>query len=336
MHKWKATIAACFISVVWCSCRPAPRQVVVYTSVDQPFSEPLLKAFEQQSGIQVRPVYDVEAAKTTGLVNRLIAEKGRPQADVFWNSEVVRTIVLKRQGVLAPFRSPAAEGVPARFRDPDGYWTGFAARARVLLVNTNLVKDGAVPNSILQLAEAQWRGRVALPYPLFGTTSAYVGAIFLVMGDENARGYFRKLKENGVQIVDGNAGSRDRVAAGDVAVGFTDTDDANVAIQAGKPVRIVYPDQEGFGTLVIPNTVSLVAGCPHPEAGKELVNYLLTTMVEERLAAMESAQIPLRLGVKTPANVRPLSAIKMMQVDYDRLADKLEEAMKFAQETFAR
>ena len=312
------------------------QQVVIYTSVDQPFAEPILKDFEQRSGIRVRPVYDVEAAKTTGLVNRLIAEKGRPQADVFWSSEAVRTIVLRRQGVLAVYRSPAADAIPAGFRDPDGFWTGFAARARVLLANTNLVKESDLPKSILELAEPKWRGRVALPYPLFGTTSAHVAAIFLTLGDEKAKDYFRRLKANGVQVVDGNAASRDRVAAGDVAIGFTDTDDANVAVQAGQPVRVIYPDQEGLGTLLIPNTVSLIAGAPHAEAGKKLIDYLLSAGVEERLAAMDSAQIPLRPGVKTPAHVLPLSAIKTMQLDYDRLADKLDEAMKFAQETFAR
>jgi hypothetical protein len=70
-------------------------QVVIYTSLDKIFSEPILKAFERQAGIKVLDVYDSEATKTTGLVNRLIAEKNNPRADVFWNSEIGRTIVLK-------------------------------------------------------------------------------------------------------------------------------------------------------------------------------------------------------------------------------------------------
>ena len=74
------------------SCNPnKAEQVVVYTSLDQIFSEPVLREFEKETGIKVRAVYDVEATKTTGLVNRLIAEKNNPQADVFWNSEVGRS-----------------------------------------------------------------------------------------------------------------------------------------------------------------------------------------------------------------------------------------------------
>ena len=61
------------------------REVVIYTSVDQVFSEPILNGFEKAKGIKVKAVYDVEASKTAGLVNRLIAEKDRPKCDVFWN-----------------------------------------------------------------------------------------------------------------------------------------------------------------------------------------------------------------------------------------------------------
>ena len=117
------------------------KEVVVYTSVDQVFSEPIFKKFEAQTGIKVLPVYDVEAAKTTGLVNRLITEKNHPRADVFWNGEFAQTILLKEKGVLAPYHSPNAAGIPSQYLDAAGYWTGLGGRSRVLLVNTNLV-DG--------------------------------------------------------------------------------------------------------------------------------------------------------------------------------------------------
>ena len=85
------------------------QQVVVYTSLDKVFSQPILEEFEHKTGIGVKAVYDSEATKTTGLVNRLIAEKDSPRADVFWNSETGRTIVLKQKGVLAPYKSPQEE-----------------------------------------------------------------------------------------------------------------------------------------------------------------------------------------------------------------------------------
>src|SRR5579864_5890689 len=109
--------------------------VVVYVSHDQVFSEPILKDFEKETGIKVRAVYDTEETKSTGAMNRLIAEKNNPQADVYWANEPVRAEVLRQQGIAASYISPNADGIPATFRDPQGYWTGFAARARVLIVH---------------------------------------------------------------------------------------------------------------------------------------------------------------------------------------------------------
>ena len=136
-------------------------EVVVYTSVDQVFSEPILQRFTQQTGIKVKPVYDVEASKTTGLVNRLIAEKDYPRADVFWNSEFARTLLLKNKGVLASYFSPSARDIAARFKDKNGYWAGFGLRLRVLIYNTNLLKPSEVPESIFELTLPQWKGKVA-------------------------------------------------------------------------------------------------------------------------------------------------------------------------------
>ena len=104
-------------------------EVIVYTSVDDIFARPVAERFEQETGIVVRLVPDTEETKSTGLVNRLIAEKDRPRADVFWSGDPVRAALLKRQGVSASYRSPNAEGLPAQYNDPEGHWAGFSARA---------------------------------------------------------------------------------------------------------------------------------------------------------------------------------------------------------------
>src|SRR5688572_12467975 len=115
------------------------RTVTIYVSTDRVFSEPVLREYERRSSVKVNPVYDTEETKSTGLANRLLAEKARPQADVFWSNEPVRTLVLKSRDVLASYRSPSAEGIPAALIDPEGYWTGFSARMRVIAYNTKTV-----------------------------------------------------------------------------------------------------------------------------------------------------------------------------------------------------
>ncbi len=311
-------------------------EVVVYTSLDQVFSEPILQGFEKETGISVKPVYDVEATKTTGLVNRLIAEKNNPQADVFWNSEVGRTLVLKDKGVLTTYHSPSSSDIPAQFKDEDGYWTGFAARARVLIYNTELLKPEELPGSIFDLTKPSWNKRVALGYPLFGTTATHVAALFALLGEERTEAYLKALNKNNVLIVDGNSVSRDVVVQGEVAVGFTDTDDVNVAIQAGKPVSMIFPDKEGIGTLLIPNTVSLIKNAPHAGEGKKLIDYLLSRKVESMLAFSNSMQIPVRQGVRRPSHVPAYDSIRAMQVDYQKIADNLERSARFCHSLFTR
>ena len=306
----------------------AANEVTIYVSTDRVFSEPILRAYEQKTGVRVNAIYDTEETKSTGLANKLLAEKNRPQADVFWSNEPVRTLVLKRRGVLAPYDSPNAAGIPATFQDPENYWTGFSARSRVIVYNTNLVKPEDAPKSIFDLADPKWKGQVAIADPRFGSTSFHVAALYAELGDERADEFFRKLKANDVKIVPGNSVVRDMVARGEVKLGLTDTDDVNVALEDKQPVAMVFPDHDGMGVPVMPNMVSLIANAPHPEEGKKLIDYLLSPEVERMLAQSEAVQIPLHEGIEGPKNIPPLRSIKPMTLDYARAADRVEDVTR--------
>jgi iron(III) transport system substrate-binding protein len=303
-------------------------EVTIYVSQDRVFSEPILKSYEQKTGVTVNSVYDTEETKSTGLANRLLAEKGNPQADVFWSNEPVRTLVLKKRGLLAPYKSPSAVGIPAVFKDPEGYWTGFSARSRVIVYNTKLVKPEEAPKSVLDLADPKWKGQVAIADPRFGTMSFHVAALYAELGDQRADEFFRKLKANDVHVVAANSVVLDMVARGEARVGLTDTDDVNVALQDKQPVAMVFPDREGMGVPVMPNMVSLIAGAPHPEAGKKLIDYLLSPEVERSLAQSEAVQIPLHEGVEPPKNMPPINSFKPMTLDYSKAADRVEDVTR--------
>jgi iron(III) transport system substrate-binding protein len=269
------------------------KEVTIYVSTDRVFSEPILKAYEQKTGVKVNVVYDTEETKSTGLANKLLAEKNNPQADVFWSNEPVRTLVLKKRGVLAVYKSLSADGIAETFIDIEGYLTGFSSRMRVIAYNTNLVKPEDAPKSVLDLVDPKWKGQVAIADPRFGSTSFHVAALYAELGDEKADDFFRKLKANDVKIVGGNSVVRDMVVRGEVKVGLTDTDDVNVAIEDKKPVAMILPDRDGIGVPVMPNMVSLIANAPHQEAGKKLIDYLLSPEVEKLLAQSEAVQKPL-------------------------------------------
>jgi iron(III) transport system substrate-binding protein len=317
------------LAVIACRAGESPRNsertVTVYVSTDRVFSEPVLKAYEGRTGVKVNAVYDTEETKSTGLANRLLAEIGRPQADVFWSNEPVRTLVLQSKGVLAPYRSGAAEGIPQALRDPDGYWTGFSARMRVIAYNTKLVKPEEAPQSVADLTAPQWKGQVAMADPRFGSTSFHVAALYAAMGDAKADELFRRLKANDVRIVDGNSAVRDQVVRGEVKVGLTDTDDVNVALEAGQAIAMVLPDKDGLGVPMMPNMVSLIKSGPHPDEGKRLIDYLLSADVERMLAESEAVQIPLHSGVPGPKNMPSIDSFKPMTLDYSKAAARVED-----------
>lgn len=305
------------------ACKSSANEVVVYTSVDQVFSQPVFRAFERESGIRVRAVFDTEETKSTGMLNRLIAEADRPQADVFWSGDPVRPFLLIKRNLIEPYVSPNASGLADGLRARDGTWTGFAARARVLLVNKSKVTREEMPRSIRDLANPRWKGQTTIANPLFGTTTMHVAALFAAWGDNATKQFLTDLKANDVRIASSNGEVKRLVVAGEVAFGLTDTDDANEAIKEGAAVDVVYPDQDGYGALVIPTAVVLMRGGPHTANGKKLVDYLLSADVERQMAEA-AAHMPLRPNVPTPANVRRVSDIRAMMADYAKVAAEIE------------
>jgi iron(III) transport system substrate-binding protein len=329
--KYISLIVISLIVLIIAGCNNNPNEVVVYTSVDQIFSEPVLKEFEKETGITVKAVFDTEETKSTGVLNRLIAEKGNPQCDVFWSGDPVRTIVLKNKGITIPYQSPAAFDIAPVFKDPENYWTGFSARARVLIYNKELLEQQDVPQSIFDLTNEKYKGRVAIANPLFGTTTFHIAALFSVLGDEKARQFMSELKKNEVIIATSNGDVKKRVMMGEAACGLTDTDDAFEAMKESGNVGIVFLDQQGIGSLIMPNTVCLIKNSPHSKNGKILIDYLLSKETEARLAK-SCAQMPLHKGVETPENIPSLDNIRPMKIDYDKTSQKLEDIQNYLKE----
>jgi len=263
--------------------RPAERRVVVYCAHDAVFAEPILRAFQAQSGITVDIRYDTEATKSLGLTERLVAEAGAPQCDVFWNNELLGTLDLAAKGLLAEHRGSGWQRIPAAFKDPAGQWTGMGARLRVVLVNRERM---AVPEHFP--AEPDW-SQGAMAKPLFGTTLTHVALLWSAGGYPE---WHERVRTAGLRQVDGNGAVKDLVARGDRAWGYTDSDDALGAIAAGAPVTML-PLELGERTVAIPNTIAVLNGAPHAEAARQLADYLLSAATETALAQGDAAQIPL-------------------------------------------
>lgn len=331
MKKISNQIIIFLIILITSSCNDNSNEVIVYTSVDQIFSEPILKGFEDETGIEVKVVYDTEETKSTGVLNRLIAEKNNPQCDLFWSGDPVRTIVLKNKDITSPYKPAVADDIDVVFKDPDNHWTGFSARARVLIYNKDLLEPIEVPQSIFDLTKEKYKGKVAIANPLFGTTTFHIAALFTIMGDEKARQFLADLKNNNIVIATSNGDVKKRVIQGEVTCGLTDTDDAYEAIKEGANIGIVFLDQKGIGSLIMPNTVNLIKRSPNPGNGERLMNYLLGKETEAKLAK-SCAQMPLHKGVEIPDDIPSLDNIIPMKIDYDKTSQKLEEIQNFLKE----
>ncbi len=305
IRLWMLFIAALVLAGCGRSQSPV---VVIYTSQDEIFAEPILKDFEKETGIQTRAVYDSEAVKTVGLVNRLLTERTNPQCDVFWNNEEFRT------------RQLAAHDV---FRQTNG-WTHLGYRTRRIVINTNLVTAATAPRSSSDATNQMWRGKVALAYPLFGTTATHFHALRQHWGAAAWENWCRALAANKPFLVDGNSVVVKMVSQGEASWGFSDSDDIAGAQREGFPVAALPTTDE---TLFIPNTVGVIRDCPHPEAAERLYEFISDPKVSAKLVELRALE-----GV----TLDPATAATGLQVNWEKLLQDLDAVTEKTKEIFLR
>lgn len=305
---WRPNLLALLLALAgaWAGCTAKNENtVVVYAAQDQVYAEPIFADFTRQTGIRVLPVFDSEAVKTVGLANRLLAEQPNPRCDVFWGNEELRARQLATRGV---------------FRQTNGLAT-FGYRTRRIVVNTNRLALAQAPRSLTELTNAVWRGKVALAYPLFGTTATHFMALRQQWGAEKWQAWCQALQANQPFLVDGNSVVVKLVARGEAIVGLTDSDDIAAAQHEGLPVCALPTDPE---TLAIPNTLGVVRGAPHPTAADRLCEFLRTDQVLARLVHENALE-----------GSRP-DGVGGVRVDWSRLIAEIGTAEETLRKVFLR
>ena len=279
----------------WLYHRSGPPRLTVYCAHDSIYAESILRDFTRQTGIPVAARYDTEATKSLGLTELLVREKDAPRCDVFWNNELLGTLDLQEKGILAPYRGPGWQRIPANFKDADGHWTGFAARMRVEISQA----QKAAPFDL---------ARFAIAKPLYGTTLTHYAVLWQRQGREKTIAWHRDWRARGVRELRGNAAVKDAVANGACDAGFTDTDDFFQAKDAGQPVTMRPVQLDDGATICIPNTVAIIRGSRREADARRLVDFLLSAETELALARSKSRQIPLGPvpEEQVPAEVREL------------------------------
>ncbi len=293
---------------------------MLYCATDREIAQELIDQFEKETGIHVEAKFDTEAAKSVGLVQAIRQEKSRPQCDVFWGGGAFFCTILANDGCLAPVPADLIKAHGTAPRDPRGRWLGFAAAYRVLIVNTDDMPPASQPHSYRDLTDPRFKGHVGIANPLFGGMAAHVAALFSRLGDSQGRQWLQGLRNNDCALCAGMADVKNRVASGELWFGITSTIDAHVAVDGGKPVVLIFPDQGAgdIGCLCGYNAVALVAGAPHPKQAERLIRFLMTTKTEKVLADGPGQNVGM-LPDSVAQDVRPAwipRGLRTMDVDW--------------------
>jgi iron(III) transport system substrate-binding protein len=184
---------------------------------------------------------------------------------VWWGNEELRARQLAARGVFA-----------------SNSLVSLGFRSRRIVINTNKLPIAQAPGSLLELTNPSWKGKVALAYPMFGTTSAHFSALREQWGLLGWEAWCRAMAANKPFVVDGNSTVVKLVSRGEAAVGLTDSDDIIAAQREREPVAALPINAE---TLLIPNTIAIVAGAPHPAEARALAAYLQSSQVANSLIA---------------------------------------------------
>ncbi len=310
-------------------------RVVVYCSVDESFARDVLAKFQRDTGIEVAAIYDSEAGKTTGLVNRIVreAQSGRPGADVFWSGELFGTMRLAQADLLDAYDPPPAADIPPRYRDPRRRWTALAVRASVLAFDPKRTPPAEVPTQWEDIVKPEIASHTAIANPLFGTTHGHVAAMFALWGPARGRAFLQSLRDNGALIVDGNSATVRAVIDGHVKFAMTDSDDVWAGQRGGTSLDSRPLDMGDGGTLLIPCSVGVVKGGPNAQAARRLADFLVSAEVERMLAKSDSRNIPVREALRKELD---MSAPAESKIAFDQIADAIEESAEAVREILIR
>ena len=291
-------------------CGGGDPELVVYSGRSEPLIKPFLEEFAEKEGLDVQ----VRFADTADLVGTLLEEGDSTRADVFIGQDAASLARLDEEGLLQPYE--AAKRTPARFRAADGSWAGLSGRARVLIVP----EGGEHPDSVFELADPRWKGRLAGPITSNVSFRDWVSAIRLKRGDDFTREFLEGLKRNDLEVLASHGEVRNAVGDGEFDIGLVNHYYVELEKQDGSDVEAIYTDQEpgGFGVVFNVASAGITESSDNVENARKLMDYLLTPEVQERFARA-NFEYPVLPGLEAAPGVRPLGTFRTTDVSLEEL-----------------
>jgi iron(III) transport system substrate-binding protein len=315
---------------------PETEHLVVYSGRAERLIKPLLDAFQEKTGIRV----DLLSSATTEIVNRLHAEGARTPADVLVTNDAGSLERARQLGLLRPLSDPGiAAVIPAPFRAADNSWIGLSGRVWAIVYNTSLVKPGEL-RSLLDLANPQWKDRIAIPNAGSEYLQAGVSVVHAVYGRDRTKRFLEGLKANaGTQVYGKSSQIVEAVAKGQVALGVVNHYYISryLVSQPTAPIATLLPDQYEGGMGVVMNVagIGITAHAKRPHLARRLVEYLVSEEGQKFFADLNK-EYPLRPNVAADPSLPPFKTIRVAPVPLARLAELRESALSLIEEVGLR
>ena len=293
--------------------------LTLYSGRSSELVSPLIELFEQETGIEV----ETKFADTAATVATVLEEGDRSPADVVWAQDAGALGALAAEERFAELPDDLLEQVPARFRSPEGLWVGTSGRARVLVYNKENVPTDELPASIFDLTDEKWKGRVGWA-PTNGSFQAFVTALRVLRGDDEARGWLEAMLANDVRDYESNAPIVQAVAAGEIDAGLVNhyyllelgEQDEGIKDRAANH----FFERGDPGNLINVAGVGILDTAPHVGAARRFVEFLLSRTGEQYFDE-ETIEYPLREGTEPNPELPALDEIGSPDIDLSDLSD---------------
>ena len=295
------------------------RTLTVYSGRSQSLVHPLLEAFGQSTGIDIRVKY----AGSASTAATLLEEGDNTPADVVFLQDPGSLGSLAAAGMLAGLPEETLGKVDSRLRDPNGRWIGTSGRARTIIYNTEAINpDTDLPASILDFAEEEWRGRVGWA-PRNGSFQSFVTALRVQLGEDAAREWLRGMRENDAQEYPNNTSIVQAAANGEVDVGFVNhyyLERFLAEYGDGFEARNYYIGNGDPGALVLVAGAGILEASENKETALEFVDFLLSEQAQQYFTS-DAKEYPVAAGVEPEGDLPPIESLDPPDVDLGSLSD---------------
>lgn len=302
------------------------QELTIYSGRDEKLIGELIEKFKTQTGTNVKVRY----GGTAELAAAILEEGNNTPADVFFAQDAGALGALQKAKVTAKLPDNLLEPIEERFRSPAGEWVGITGRVRTVDYNTDLVTEDQLPESIFDLTDPQWEGKIGWA-PTNASFQAFVTALRVSEGEERAKEWLEKMKANNPKEYPKNTAIIEALSRGEIALGLVNHYylERVKSEEPGVPVAHHYTND--VGALVNVAGVAILKNSDNPELAQKFVAFLESEEAQKYFAD-KTYEYPLAKGISSTKNLKSLEEIKYPAVDLSNL-DDLEATLKLLQDT---